>query len=272
MKRNFRHDARAALARAKKELESSAPERLRYVALDLRLCMEALTYDRAQAFASEIPPDEYGTWQPKKLLQVLLEIEPHADQGSTLRFGEEEVPGQPARQMYCLGTENVLNLRALKKHYDALGSFLHMPTLKQLEDGGSVDFSKLRSRCEQIVAGLEAALASPVFNITLGSFAQISCMECGKPVRKRFPNGSDAVEAQCFECRAGYRLTLTDQGKVDWQPLQQEVVCPADSCGHTFAIWHHEIERGAHWQCPKCQVRYRIDYAFFRDADTRTSP
>lgn len=112
---------------------------------------------------------------------------------------------------------------------------------------------------------LDAALASPVFNITLGSFVQIACMECGKPVRKRFPVGRDAVEAQCFECRAGYRLTLADGGKVHWRPLQQEVVCPTDSCGHTFAIWDHEIERGAHWVCPKCQVRYRIDYAFFRD-------
>lgn len=263
MKRNFRHDARVALVRAKRELEGAESERLRYAALELRLSMEALTYDRAQAFATEIPPSEYGTWQPKRLLQVLLEIEPHADTGSTLRFGEEDVPGQPAQAMHSLGTETVFDLRALKKHYDALGSFLHMPTLKQLEEG-SVDLAKLRARCEQIIANLEAVLASPVFNITLGSFSQIACMECGKPVRKRFPVGRESIETQCFECRASYQLTLTDAGQVQWTPMQQEVVCPVEACGHTFAIWDREIEQGAHWTCPKCQSRYVINYAFQR--------
>lgn len=264
MTRNFRHAARAALTRAKIEMESADVERLRYAALELRFSMEALTYDRAHAFAAEIPPSEYGTWQPKKLLQVLLEIEPHADKGSTLCFGEEEVPGQRAQEMHSLGTETVFDFRALKKHYDALGSFLHMPTLKQLEERGNVDFAKLRARCEQIVAGLEAALASSIFNITLGSFAQIACVECGKPVRRRFPVGQESVEAQCPECPANYRLTLADAGKVRWQPLQQEVVCVVDSCGHTFSLWDREIERGAHWMCPKCHVRYVIDYAFQR--------
>ncbi|MDQ2151352.1 hypothetical protein RBI22_21860 [Alcaligenaceae bacterium C4P045] len=269
MKRNFRHDARAALARAKHEMESADFARLRYATLELRLSIEALTYDRAQAFSAEIPPTDYGTWQPKKLLQVLLDIDPHVDQASTLRFGEEEITGQPAGEMHSLGTETVFDLRALKKHYDALGSFLHMPTLKQIEGNANIDFSKLRSRCEHIVVDLEAALGSPVFNITLGSFAQIECVECGKPVRKRFPSGPEAVEAHCFACPASYRLTLVGAGRVHWQSLQQDIVCPTDSCLHVFAIWSREIKQGAYWTCPKCQMRYVIGYAFQRDPAAR---
>lgn len=271
MKRNFRFDAREALNRAQKELASGDDERLRYAALDLRLAIEALTYDRAQAFASEMPPSEYSTWQPRKLLEVLLEIYPHVDKGSTLRFGEEDSTGKPAGTMHSLGSEKVFDLRAVKKHYDALGSFLHMPTLKQLDGGGGANLSRLRQRCALIVAALDAALASPIFNITLGSFARMDCLECGKPLRRRLPSGGQDTEADCFECAASYRLSAVEGGKVLWEPLQQQIRCPTVDCGHSFPVWVRETKQGAAWQCPTCHQRYRLGLAIFPEESIATS-
>ncbi len=267
MNHNFRQDAKLSLDRAKKELESSDLGRLRYAALELRMSMEALTYDRAQAFIDEIPPAEYGTWQPKKVMKLLIEIEPHADDSSTIRFGRQETQGQPAKEMRTLGSEKVFSLAALKKHYDALGSFLHMPTIKQL-NAGDADLEKLKSRCEQIVAALDLALASRIFNSTLGNFSEMACVECNKPVRKRFPIGHETVDATCFECGAGYHLTGKADNTVEWKPKQQEVKCPTDSCPHIFAIWEHEIKLGAHWTCPKCLHHHRLGYAIFSDSET----
>lgn len=132
---NYRHESRQALKRARTALESNDAENLKYVALELRMAMESLTYDRAKAYKDEFPPDEYETWQPRKVMAVLLEIDATADKDSTLSYGIEETPGQPASQMTMLGTETVLNMETLRKHYDALGSFLHVPTLKQTKSG-----------------------------------------------------------------------------------------------------------------------------------------
>ena len=44
---NFRHRAREALARAKAEIDSGEPERLKYAALELHMAIEAVTYERA---------------------------------------------------------------------------------------------------------------------------------------------------------------------------------------------------------------------------------
>jgi hypothetical protein len=151
MKSNFRHEARQALERARVELGTGDDARLKCVALELRMAMEALTYDRAQAFAAELPPTEYDTWQPKKLLQLLLEINPLADKDSMLSFGVEEEYGVPTPVMQPLGSEKVLNLATLKRHYDALGNHLHMPTIKQIAAGKGPDAIKLRKRCEEIV-------------------------------------------------------------------------------------------------------------------------
>ncbi len=53
MKHDFRSKAREALQRAKNELDAGVDERLRYAALELRMCIEAITYDRAQSFIDE---------------------------------------------------------------------------------------------------------------------------------------------------------------------------------------------------------------------------
>jgi hypothetical protein len=55
---------------------AASDDRLRYAALELRFAMEAVTYDRALAFRDEISPEEYKTWQPRKLMQILHDIDP----------------------------------------------------------------------------------------------------------------------------------------------------------------------------------------------------
>ncbi len=77
----YRDDARHAVDRAKAELESGDDERLKYAALELRMALESLIYDRALIYKDEFPPREYETWQPRKLLAVLLEIDENADKG-----------------------------------------------------------------------------------------------------------------------------------------------------------------------------------------------
>lgn len=68
--------------------------------IKLRNAMEALTYDRARGYTDELPASEYETWQPRKLLQTLLDA--YADVNSTLKFGIEDAPGEPAKVMDLL--------------------------------------------------------------------------------------------------------------------------------------------------------------------------
>jgi hypothetical protein len=203
MAADFRHTAREALKQAKAELATNSPERLKYVALELRLAMEAVTYDRALAFKAEIPPEEYKTWQPRKLMQVLHDIDPTIGLTSSIAIGVQDDPHTPAppERMQFLGTDKVFTLQDLKANYDALGSYLHMPSLDQIQKDHAPDPSKLRLRCKSVIALLDAVLASKVWNSTFGVFAQLDqCMRCAKPVRKRIPHGQSQVEAVCFEC------------------------------------------------------------------------
>lgn len=178
---NFRHIVKARLAQAKIELGSANDERLKYAALELRMAIEGITYDRAMAFKDEIPPSEFGTWQPKKLMQLLLDIDPDADQTVTVSFSEEITPDVPTKEWHTLGTDRVFNLNSIRAHYDALGSFVHLLSIKQIESAQTHGLQKLRRRCDVIVAEIEKVLASPIYNMRSKNVVSLNCMRCEHP-------------------------------------------------------------------------------------------
>lgn len=169
--------------------------------------------------------------------------------------------------MHKLGTDTVFSLADLKKHYHAVGSMLHTPTMRQIEQAKPLDTTKLRIRLEAIARDLTKSLDSPVRNATFGHFASIICQRCEKPIRKRLPTGYDSVEAKCFSCGASYQLSLMECGKVWWEPKIEEMSCATDGCTEVFELWRDKIQVGARWKCKQCSARYRIELGVVREAD-----
>lgn len=264
---NFRHLARESVSRARAELASGDRARLKFAALELRMAIESVTYERVQSYRDEIPQAEYRTWQPKKLMQLLIDIEPRADKGSGIAYGIEKVPGVAAKEMTSLGTEQVFGLRAIKAHYDALGSYVHMPTLNQLEEVGEPDLAKLHERCLTIIMLLDGVLSSPVFNINFGTFSSIACMnpDCGKTVRRRIPTGQSALSAACLDCGMDYKLSVDADGQCVWRPVLEDVLCPGPSCEVVFRVSPGELKAGRRLVCHACGGRFQIGLALFPD-------
>lgn len=159
------------------------------------------------------------------------------------------------------GTDHVFTLADLKAHYDAIGSYVHMPSLEQLQLGKVPDATKLRERCETIVSRMQQVLSSQVWNSTFGVTATLDqCMndDCKKPIRKRMPSGTDTLDAQCFECKAAYTITAEPDGRVPWTPKMMDVPCATPGCDHKMALWPHQVEPGTHWRCGSCGARNQI--------------
>ena len=265
MKPNFRQRARDALQRAKNELTSGQDERVIYAALELRMVIECVTYERAQGYEKELPPREYDVWQPERLMKELLELDPLADASGTVSFGLEDEPGVPAKEMKTLGAEKVFNMRNIKDSYNALGSFLHQPTLRQLNEGKDRNWQRMGQRCDELFLKLEAVLASPIFNVNFGSFTTFKCLNdaCGKEVRKRLPSGQAEVPAPCFECGAEHLVMVDPDGQVSVRPVIQDVHCAKKECGHVLKLFPHELKEGASWECPECGTVCLLGLAVF---------
>lgn len=249
---NYRNEARKCLQRFEEEFRIDDNDHLKYSAIELRMAMEALTYDRALAYKEEFPPSEYQTWQPRRVMNVVLEIEPSADQDCSLAVGLQEVVGVPASNMQLLGAEKVLNMAVLRKHYDALGSYLHIQTMKQVLEGKSIDYSKMRKRLREIAIFITDVLSSPIFNVTCGNFSKMDCSECGNTIRKRIPFDNKPIEAECEKCHATYIVIPKENGKVDWQPNLQDIKCANSECNGSVRLWQRDMEIGKSWTCQSC--------------------
>jgi hypothetical protein len=274
---DFRQIARECVTRARPELATNEPHRLRYAALELRCSMEALTYDRALAFKEYIPPDEYKTWQPRKLMSVLMDIDPSIGSTSIISFGLQEERGKPAprKNMKVLGTDVVLTSADLKKHYDAIGSYLHMPSLDQLQSGQVPHPAKLRERCEAVVRLVEKVLSSQLWNSFLGTIVTLDeCMNenCKKPIRKRLPFGKDTLDAQCFACNVEYLITSEPDNRALWKPKMIDAPCSTPGCPEKMALWLHEVRPETRWLCRGCGVHNAITLTVTKLEEERLDP
>jgi hypothetical protein len=257
---HYRYKAREALKRGQAELASNDETRMRYAALEFRQVLESLTYDRAEAYKKEFPPEEYKGWRPRDLMLALLNIDPYALMTATISMGRQDRPGTPAprERMRVVGTDHPLKLGDIKEHYDALGSYLHV----QSPTGKEPNWQRLREHCGDVAKIAEAVLNSTIWNSTLGRFAHlVECLnpDCKKPVRRRFPPERHMpFDAQCFACKAEYTVTEKDDGSIFFEPKMTNAQCSNPKCKRQMALWPHEIKPGTHWRCGDCGTHNQI--------------
>jgi hypothetical protein len=260
---DYRSMAKDCLTRAKAEIASGEPTRLKYAALEVRHCMEAITYSRAQAYRAELPPEALTAWRPRDVLSHLEALDPTANLTATISVGVEHEYGvpPPPNEMKILGTDRALSIKILKQNYDAIGSYLHIPTMAQIGAGKLQDNSKLEKRLLECIGVCEQVLASPIFNVTLGIVATLDkCVriDCGKSIRRRIPPSNKKVAAECPHCGASYSVQSNDDGTTTWQPNRPRTDCVTPGCSGWTYLWDSDIQPGKWWRCEACGKGNRI--------------
>jgi hypothetical protein len=258
----YRHEARQALARAKALLSQGDDHALRYAALELRLTLEAGVFDRLHDYRRDVPPTLYETWQPRKVLRLLLEVDPDADQPSTVRLTRQSEDG--AAPSSVAFSETPIDRFTLKGNYDALGNYLHMPTIKQINTEGGPDFAKLRNRCEALIAQLDPMVTPPKTTFIGGRFSHCACTRCGADMRKRLPRGvTGELAAVCQGCEAPYRLFIGEDDPDRWTAVKYAAPCGHDGCGLPHGVIPDELKEGYRWRCEACDGENVYDCAIF---------
>ena len=121
-------DPRAAhLERARTWLQDPTAEAIRCAALEVRLLIEELTYEKLRAASDIIPPAVLKTWQPPQAVKALLEFDEFADQSFEVQVGEHPTDSDAEQVWLSLGSHHALTLQWIRKNYNKVGSLLHAP-------------------------------------------------------------------------------------------------------------------------------------------------
>lgn len=250
-------DKRSCMARAQALVAEETPENLRYAALELRLCIEALTYEKLRSYANMVPEEVLRTWQPPQAVKALLEFEPRADRTFTLYAGIEEEFGTPAKDMKYIGTHASLRLGWLRKHYNKLGNLLHVPAVGDL---AAPNVLALKEYLAIVIADLREPLHSTITGGTFGEVFNFACSECGRPVIANAETVREKKKAICLnsQCKAEYFAHISEAGEITFQLMVTVFECAGEDCDGTVPIENRKLDVGLQFACPKCGLKHVI--------------
>jgi hypothetical protein len=256
---NYRQSARLHLQEAKDFLSKPGEASARHACLELRMTIEALVYELLQAYLAEVPNSVMAAWQPKKVLDELLHVDPHADQTSTIFVGVETTPGVAAEKMELLGTDRRFTIKWGNKAHNALGSFLHEPSIAERDKGKNFD-KAARDKAGEIIAELDAILSAPIFQVNFGEFVEITC-ECGFVVKRKEAVVTEGKEFSCGECGLVYDYKQ-DAKTQSWKFWKATARWGCKACEQENHVEVHRLDGLPMLTCSHCGTKSKVSRQF----------
>ena len=231
---------------------------LRYAALELRFCMEAITYEKLEASAKHIPPRVLEAWQPPQAVKMLLEHEPKADKGFVLFAGIEEVYGKPSENMQFVGEHKAFNLSWLRKHYNKVGGYLHYSHRAKRAKRETTD--SIREYLQEVCDEVGEVLRGNIIGGWLDQVFESECEKCQQVVIVGKSTLDQTRHIICHNpnCRAEYFVQVSDDGaRVGFLLKVTRFEC--GKCKSEIPVENKKLDIGFQFQCLECKTKHRIE-------------
>lgn len=221
-------------------LESGSEASIVYAALECRLAIERICYDRFQRYSDLVSADDLKNWQPKHIIQFLVdEIDPHVATNVELNMRPsadgDETSGNE-KDWIKLGSEKGIDHRTLHKLWHGISrEALHTKLLT-----GTVSYQKhqinrnvVESQINQMIAVLEDLSKSTMSMSFPIETIRLTC-KCGyenKFTKNQIENLS-FLDCKNSSCELTYKAS-SDNGKIAFELLKLDFEC---DCGHKFFV------------------------------------
>lgn len=257
-------DQRAILERARSQLALGTVESLRYAALECRLLMEELTYEKLRAYAELLPESELNKWQPREAVKMLLAIDPNADQGIKVEISPVPTPDgrELSKEDYermewvPLGEHHALSLKWLK-NYHKVGALLHAP---KASESSTMPIEKQRQLLADVLDELAKAAGSSLRSIVFKGGLVFQCIGCNRQVLANVMNLMKGAIALCpnDDCQFEYEISQHESGEEPSGVRPTGAVVACAKCAHTIHVPKRRLKAGHQFECGKCSTQYRL--------------
>lgn len=249
---------RECFERAKQLISDSRSESLRYAALELRCCMEAITYEKLASSSSRIPQSVLNKWQPPQAIKALSEFEPDTDKGFVIAIGIEDEPGKRSKNMHFLGEHKTFKGKWLKKHYNKLGNLLHFPSIEQQKQKKNNDDEEIRKYLQEVLSHIEDILKGNISGGWIGQTYTFKCQCCNEPIIVTEYKVENSNEAVCLNphCNAEYYARLDENSEPIFALKATKFECI--ECHELNDIENRKIKSGFQFNCRSCNTLHGV--------------
>lgn len=258
---------------------------LTYAALECRLAIERICYERLRLAHDYISHDDLKKWQPRDIVNILIrEVDDKTAETLTLSVAKEPVPKNSAKptledyqamEFLPIGTQIGFNPNRLGRLWNALANLaLHitLPTSKDHEVARYGNTEKVRAKVIEALDEIKRIGAGTLILSGIGEEVSFNCF-CGVKNKRRYGLLKDGQIISCISSKCdetyGYVASNMSFGR-----RVCEIICR--SCGGQRDLPKKMVERlrtdqHIHFDCEGCSERINISWRLMQRQGSKPS-
>lgn len=254
------------IAKIEEHIEENTEASMIYAALECRLAIESICYERLRLAHDYISHDDLRKWQPSDIVKTLIqEVDAKAAETFTLSIAREPMPeGSPpptredyeAMEWLPVGTQVGFAPNKLGKLWNGLAKLalhIEIPTSKDATVKQYGDIQAIASKVKQALAEIKRISEGTLMSTGMGEEVSFECV-CGSKNKRRLELLKDGQTINCInpDCDESYDYVQSD---MSFGRRTFEIVCHA--CGASRDIPKRMVEKlrtdqHIHFDCEGC--------------------
>ena len=201
-------------------LDEDTDQSVTYAALEARLALERVCYDRLRQRHDYISHDQLRRWQPGAVVNTLIsEVDEHL--GKTVTFSISKSPARPGVKLQDedyveVGTEIGFKPRRISELWNALAKLAlhaHLPEHRDDAIPAYGDRERIRAKVEEVQTELQRLAKGTMTFSGLGEEVKFEC-SCGELNKRRAGLLREGQHVLCMnpECKQTWKVSLEDDG------------------------------------------------------------
>ncbi len=259
-------DLEPTISQIEKLLEENTEASVTYAALECRLAIERICYERLRLAHDYISHDDLRKWQPSGIVKTLIqEVDANAAETFTLSIAREPMSeGSPppsredceAMEWIPVGTQVGFAPDKLGKLWNGLAKLalhIEIPTSKDATVKQYGDIQAIASKVGQALAEIKRIFEGTLISSGIGEEVSFEC-SCGSKNKRRLELLQDGKIINCInpDCDESYDYVQSD---TSFGRRAFEIVCRA--CGASRDIPKRMVEKlrtdqRIHFDCEGC--------------------
>ena len=206
-----------SIDRIKALIEDDTDASISYAALEARLALEKVCYDRLRQVHEYISHAQLRRWQPSAVMKILItDVDQNVAETLTLMISKNPaVPGvQPTDEEFVeIGTQIGFDAKKVGELWNALsGLALHanVPKAKDVNIPDYGDRAKIRSKVEEALFELERLAKGTMTFSGLGETVSFDCTVCNSKNKRRASLLREGQRIFCIapDCLASFTVRI----------------------------------------------------------------
>lgn len=232
-------------------LAQSSAQATTYAALECRLAIEKVCYERLKIAHDYIAHDDLRRWQPRDVVETLIaEVDGRIDSGFTLSISREPCAQGSSKppaddDWVVVGTQAGLDPKKLGSLWHALSNLaLHvrLPRTRDEEISAYGDEREVRAKVKETLAELKRLAEGSLISTGFSRAGEVSFMcECGQLNKKRIELLGNGQTVSCVrpDCVESYVATI-EGDDIYFERRKLTFQC---ACGDTLAVQTRVVEK-----------------------------